>query len=151
MWFMNKIANPLVGLILRSPLHGIMSAAVLLITYRGKKSGSEYTLPVQYVQEGNIIYIVPGAAEKKTWWRNLRGGATVNLRLRGKQLKGRATLLEGETDVESIADAFMLYLKRFPPSAKIHSIRIKEDGSFDLEDIRKAAKSLVFVRVDIKE
>jgi hypothetical protein len=103
------------------------------------------------VQEGNIIYIVPGAAEKKTWWRNLRGGATVNLRLRGKQQLGRAILLEGETDVESIADAFLLYLKRFPPSAKIHSIRIKEDGSFDLEDIRKAAKSLVIVRVDIKE
>jgi deazaflavin-dependent oxidoreductase (nitroreductase family) len=151
MWFMNKIANPLVGLILRSPLHGIMSAAVLLITYRGRKSGREYTLPVQYVQDGETIYIVPGAAEKKTWWRNLRGGATVILRLRGKQKPGRAALLEGETDVESIAAAFTPYLKRFPPSANIYSIRIKEDGSFDLEDIRKAAKSLIIVRVDIKE
>ncbi len=75
MWFMNKIANPFVKLILRSPLHGWMSAAVLLITYRGRKSGKEYTLPVQYVQDGNNVYIVPGFAEKKTWWRNLKGGA----------------------------------------------------------------------------
>jgi deazaflavin-dependent oxidoreductase (nitroreductase family) len=151
MWFMNKIANPFVRLILRSRLHRWMSGAVLLITYRGRKSGREYTLPVQYVQEGNVIYIVPGAAEKKTWWRNLRGGAAVNFRLRGKQLQGHATLLEGETDAEAIAEAFLRYLKRFPLSAKIHSIRIKQDGSFDFQDIRNEAKSLVIVRVDIKE
>jgi deazaflavin-dependent oxidoreductase (nitroreductase family) len=150
MWFMNKIANPLVRLILRSPLHGMMSSALMLITVHGRKSGREYTLPVQYVQEGKIIYIVPGAAEKKTWWRNLRGGATVNFRLRGKQLQGHATLLEGETDAESIAEAFLRYLNRFPPSAKIHSIRIKPDGSFDFQDIRNEAKSLVIVRVDIR-
>ncbi len=47
MWFMNKVANPFVRLILRSPLHGTMSAGLLLITYHGRKSGKEYTLPVQ--------------------------------------------------------------------------------------------------------
>src|SRR5262245_26793300 len=74
MWFMNKFANPFVKLILRSPLHGLMSAAVLLVSYRGRKSGKKYTLPVQYVQDGNNIYIVPGYPEKKTWWHNLEGG-----------------------------------------------------------------------------
>jgi hypothetical protein len=47
MWFMNKIANPFVRLILRSPLHGLFSAALLLITYLGRKSAKEYTLPCQ--------------------------------------------------------------------------------------------------------
>jgi hypothetical protein len=67
MWFMNKFANPFVRLILRSPLHGLMSAALLLISYRGRKSGRKYSLPVQYVQDGNQIYIVPDAPEQKTW------------------------------------------------------------------------------------
>ncbi len=80
MWFMNKIANPLMRLILRSPLHGILGLPLLLITYRGCKSGKEYSLPVQYAQDEHTIYIVPGTPEKKTWWRNLRGGAPVKLR-----------------------------------------------------------------------
>jgi deazaflavin-dependent oxidoreductase (nitroreductase family) len=149
MWFMNKIANPIVRLILRSRWHRWMSATVLLITYRGRKSGREYTLPVQYVQEGKTIYIVPGAAKKKTWWRNLREGAPVTLGLRGKQVPGQATLLEGDKDAKSIAEVFQHYLKVFPPSAKIHSVHIQENGSFDMEDIHKVAKSLIIVRVDL--
>jgi hypothetical protein len=41
MWLMNKIANPFVGWILRSPLDGMMSADVLLITCCERKSGKE--------------------------------------------------------------------------------------------------------------
>jgi hypothetical protein len=67
MAFMNKIINPLVTLILRSYLHGLMSDTVLLITYRGRKTGKDYNLPVQYTQAGNHIYIVPGNPEQKTW------------------------------------------------------------------------------------
>jgi hypothetical protein len=78
MWFMNKFVNPLVRLILRSPLHGLMDGSLLLIIYRGRKSGKDYTLPVQYARDGSTIYIVPGMPEKKTWWRNLRGGAPVD-------------------------------------------------------------------------
>ena len=72
LWFMNKIANPLVCLVLRSSLHRLMSATLLLITYRGRKTGREYSLPVQYAQAGNLIYIMPGLPEQKTWWRNLK-------------------------------------------------------------------------------
>jgi len=94
MWFMNKIANPFVRLILRSPLHDWISAAVLLITYHGRKSGKEYTLPIQYVQDGNHIYIIPGYAEKKTWWRNLKGGMDVQLTIKGQTRSGKGILLE---------------------------------------------------------
>jgi hypothetical protein len=69
MWFMNKVANPFVRLVLRSPWHAKLSAALVLITYKGLKSGKRYTLPVQYAQEGRTLYILPGASEKKTWWR----------------------------------------------------------------------------------
>ena len=63
MWFMNKIVNPLVRLILLSPLHKLMSETLLLLTYRGRRTGIEYSLPVQYVQTGNSVYILPGMPE----------------------------------------------------------------------------------------
>ena len=150
MWFMNKIANPFVKLILRSPLHGWMSAAVLLITYRGRKSGKEFTLPVQYVQDENYVYIVPGDAEKKTWWRNLKGGADVQVTLKGQTRSGVGILLEREADEAEILKAFGLYLKQFPSLAKMHNVRIEADGQPNPDDFRKAAEDILMIRVSLK-
>ena len=150
MWFMNKIINPLMRLMLRSPLHGWMSAAVLLITYRGRKSGQEHTLPVQYVQDASNIYIVPGYAEKKTWWHNLKGGLEVRLRLKGQTLSGYGTLLQPEAEAEEILRAFGLYLQRFPASANLHHVRLAADGQPNLEDLREAVKAIKLVRVQLE-
>jgi deazaflavin-dependent oxidoreductase (nitroreductase family) len=151
MWFMNHIANPFVRLILRSPLHGLFSSALLLITYHGRKSGKEYTLPVQYVQDGNNIYIVPGYAEKKNWWRNLEGGMDVQIRLKGQAMRGAGILFEREADAEEILKGFGLYLQRFPPSAKIHDVRIEADGRLNPDDLREAVKTIKMVRVKLNE
>jgi deazaflavin-dependent oxidoreductase (nitroreductase family) len=146
MWFMNKIANPFVRFILRSPFHKMMSAVVMLITYRGRKSGKTYTLPVNYVQVGKTIYIVPGMPEQKTWWRNLRGGAEVTLALKGKSVSGSAMVLEG--DAEGATEALRHYLTRFRPSAKLHHVRLEADGSFHADDLQKAARDLTVVKVE---
>ena len=151
MWFMNKIANPLVGLILRSRLHGLMSAALLIITYRGRKTGRKFSLPVQYAQDGNIIYIVPGMPEQKTWWRNLKGGAPVQLSLRGETLTGNAILLKPDTDTEAIITGFGLYIQRFPALVKYHHVRIEPDGRFNGEDLRLAAAGVVIIRVELQQ
>lgn len=150
MWFMNKIANPFVKLILRSPLYGWMSAALLLITYRGRKSGKEYTLPVQYVQDGSHIYIVPGYAEKKVWWRNLKGGMTVRLTLKGQTKSGVGILLDHDADAEAIAKGFGLYLRQFPSLAKSHHVRIEADGQPNPDDLVKAVKDILMIKVVLK-
>ncbi|MGD0575822.1 MAG: nitroreductase/quinone reductase family protein [Anaerolineales bacterium] len=146
-WFMNHIANPVVGLILRSPLHGMLSADVLLIRYRGRKSGATYTLPVQYVQSGNAIYILPGSPEHKTWWRNLKGDAPVEILLRRQRLRAEAGLLVGQADLELLCEALALYLQGFPGLIRSYGVHRKPDGSFDAAELRKAAASLVMVRV----
>ena len=149
MWFMNKIANPFVRLILRSPLHVLMSAVILLITYHGHKSGKEYTLPVQYAQNSKTIYIVPGMPEQKTWWRNLKDGSPVRITLRGKILAGNGILLKQDSDAETIIKGLNLYLRRFPALAKYHHVRVDPDGTFKAEDVRKAAETVVMIRVDL--
>jgi deazaflavin-dependent oxidoreductase (nitroreductase family) len=149
MWFMNKIANPFVRLILRSPLHGLMSKTLLLITYRGRKSGKAYTLPVEYTQSGNEIFIVPGTPDRKTWWRNLRGGAPVDIVLRGQRSHGKATALNSGTDCEAVARALGLYLQRLPAAASMHGLQPRTDGGFDPEELHKAALFTVMVRVEL--
>jgi deazaflavin-dependent oxidoreductase (nitroreductase family) len=147
MWFMNKLINPLVRLILRSPLHGLMSGSVLLIIYCGRKSGKEYTLPVQYVRDGNTIYIVPGMPEKKTWWRNLRGGEPVRLLIGGKTLVGDARIMEnGATGTVPALEA---YFKRYPGAARMRNLRPNGSDTFNLGDLSRLAQSTVVVEVKL--
>jgi deazaflavin-dependent oxidoreductase (nitroreductase family) len=149
MWFMNKIANPIVRLILRSPLHTWLSAALLLLTYHGRKSGREYSLPVQYAQDGNTLYIVPGTPEQKTWWRNLQCGAPVHVTLRGKTFPGNGLFLVQDADREAILKGLELYLHRFPPSAKNYHVRMQADGRLNPEDLSNAADSISMIRVEL--
>lgn len=97
-WFM-KVQNPFMKWLLRSPLHGVVSGMYLLITFTGRKSGRTYTTPVQYAQEGDTLHII--TSEGYTWWKNLRGGADVQVHLRGRMYPARA---DTTTDPQTIAD-----------------------------------------------
>ena len=149
MTFMNKIVNPLVRFILRSPLHGMMSNSLLIITCCGRKTGREYYLPVQYAQAGNIIYIVPGMPEQKTWWRNLNEAAPVKLTLRGQSRAGNAVVLKADTDAEAILEGFGVFLRRFPAMAKVIGIRRASDGSFSNKELQLAAVKAIIIRVEL--
>ena len=147
MWFLNWIANPFVRLILRSPFHSLMDSAILLISYKGVKSGKTYTLPVQYAQEEKNIYIIPGMAQKKVWWRSLRNGSQVKLLLKGRLLSAHAVVLQGPSETDQIVRAMAVYLKRFPESAAVHNIQADGAGSFNPDDILRAASSTIIVKV----
>lgn len=151
MWFMNKIVNPLVRQILRSPLHKIMSDTLLIITFCGRKTGREYSLPVQYVQSGNTIYIMPGMPEQKNWWRNLLEAAPVQLTLRGQTLAGNAIVLDPNSDSEAILQGLGLYLQHFPALAKANHILLQTDGRFTAEELRMAAAHAVIIRVELSK
>ena len=81
---LNGVANPTMKLLLRSPLHRMASGSTMLITVTGRKTGARYTTPVNYVRDGSTLTVF--SWRQRTWWRNLRGGAPVALRLRGPSL-----------------------------------------------------------------
>lgn len=83
-----RIQNPFMKWLLRSPLHGMVSGMYLLMTFTGRKSGTVYTTPVQYHRDGKRVVVVTSRAYK--WWKNLEGGTTVRLRLRGQDQVARA-------------------------------------------------------------
>ena len=151
MWFMNNIANPFVRLILLSPFYRLLGASLLLISYRGRKSGKEYTLPVQYAQAGNHIYIVPGMPEKKIWWHNLKGGAQVRVTLAGQNVAANGRLLEQESEGETLVKGLSLYLQRFPALAKSFQVGSGASGHFNGADLRAACARLVMIRVELSQ
>jgi deazaflavin-dependent oxidoreductase (nitroreductase family) len=118
MWFMNHVFNPIVRWVLSSRLHALMSKNVLLIAFRGRKSGKEYSTPVQFAQEDKQVWILVGFAEKKNWWHNLMGGAPVRLCIEGKWQDGQAVLLKGEPDRDAILVGLKQIFKKSPAYQK---------------------------------
>jgi hypothetical protein len=90
----NRSGNQAVRLLLLSPLHGAASGRLALITVTGRRTGRRHTFPVGYTRAGDEVRIPVLWPERKLWWRNLRGGAPVRLRLRGRERSGHAEARE---------------------------------------------------------
>jgi deazaflavin-dependent oxidoreductase (nitroreductase family) len=86
--------NRLVLAILRSPVHRLLSRMALELRYTGRRSGLEYTLPVQYARDGDRLVILPQSAPPSTWWRNFRQPRPVTVRLVGTLRTGTAVVVE---------------------------------------------------------
>jgi hypothetical protein len=85
----NNTLNRAVRPLLRSPLHGVLSDRLALLTVTGRRTGRVFTFPVNYQEHDGVLTFVPQSPERKRWWRNLTGaGAPVRVRLRGVERTG---------------------------------------------------------------
>ena len=84
-------ANPLVRWLLGSRLAGPLAKNLLLLRYKGRKSGRTFSTPMGYVREGKRVVVV--TSPTYTWWRNVVAGADVEVRLDGHWRTARAQLL----------------------------------------------------------
>ena len=103
--------NTMAMAVLRSPLHGTMSKSLLVLTYEGRRSGKPYELPLQYVEDRGTSYIWAGNADTKTWWRNFEAPASVVVRLRGRDVHAKASLVD---DDRRRAELLRMYVDRYP-------------------------------------
>ena len=136
MWY-----NPIMRGLLNSPLHLILSKNMMLMTYTGRKSGKSYTTPMNYLALNGALYTT--SYRDRVWWRNLRDGADVKLRLRGKDVTARSGIIE---DQSAVADALQQYFKTAPHLAKYMDVALDEAGDPDGEDIARLAQGMVVVR-----
>jgi deazaflavin-dependent oxidoreductase (nitroreductase family) len=127
--------------ILRSPMHGMVSKTMLLITFTGRKSGKTYTTPVDYSQDGDQVTIFTHA----NWWKNLNGGSPVTLRMRGRDLQGIAEPVA--EDKGAVAAGLMEHLRKVPSDAKYYGVTFDDQKNPRAEEVEKAAQSAVMIRV----
>ncbi|MBA2344275.1 MAG: nitroreductase family deazaflavin-dependent oxidoreductase [Rubrobacter sp.] len=97
------LMNRFPALLLRSPLHGLMSKKFLLITFAGRKSGKRYTIPVSYLREGDAYLMTTDSP----WWKNLRGGAPVRLRVKNKEIPALGDTITDEREVTQVLERFL--------------------------------------------
>jgi deazaflavin-dependent oxidoreductase (nitroreductase family) len=133
--------NSAMKFMLRSPVHGMVSKTVLLISFTGRKSGKIYTTPVSYSQQGDQVSIFTHA----TWWKNLRNSPEVLLRIQGRELQGLAEPVAG--DKQAIAAGLSAHLRVVPSDARYYGVTFDEHGNPRSEEVEQAVQSVVMVRV----
>lgn len=139
-----KTGNFFMKVLLGSPIHGILSKNTLLISFTGRKTGKTYTTPVNYTQDENTIWITSN--RDRVWWRNLEGGASVSLRLRGKKVRGQAEIFK---DDKRVAQGLLAFLKPKPDYAKYFDIALEENGLPKAGDVLKAAARRVVIKISL--
>lgn len=135
--------NSAMRFFLRSPMHGMVSKTVLLITFTGRKSGKTYTTPVSYSQHGDQVYIFTHA----NWWKNLRNGASVTLHMQGRELQGLAEPVA--EDQGAIAAGLTAHLRKVPSDARFYGVTFDDHGNPRTEEVKKAVQTVVMIRIEL--
>lgn len=99
--FLFKLTNPLMKLILNSPLHGGISRRLMVLSFTGRKTGKRYSTPVGYVRQGSAIYVFTHSP----WRTNFQKPAAVTMRIQGKVVNGTASLVNDPTKVKEVIRA----------------------------------------------
>ncbi len=135
--------NDFMSWVLRSPFHGMLSDGMMLMTVTGCKTGKKFTFPVGYYPEDGCLWVI--TSRDRTWWKNLRGGAEVDLLLKRKPVKAFA---EPDLDEKAVEARMVEYLRHVPQAAKPMKVRI-ENGKPNPQDIADTAKDRLFVRLKL--
>lgn len=138
-----KVANDLVTFLLSSPLHKLISNQLLLLTYTGRKSGKQVTVPLGYVREGNTILLLTDHA----WYKSLLTNPQVSLRIQGKTYMGSA---EVTADDKAEVEREMIYfVKQRPGGARAYGVKMLPSDEPDLETVKQAAQRFTAIRIPL--
>ena len=132
--------NDFVKLALRSPLNSLLGNT-MLITVTGRRTGRKISLPVNYQQQGNTLWVI--SSRDRTWWRNLLPGADVEVLLHGHVFTGYGEAIVAES---AVAAQLAEYVRLTPGIARYIGLRL-ENGVPNAEDLERLAAQRLFVRI----
>lgn len=131
--------NAVVRLLLRSPLHRMMSHNTLVLAVTGRKTGKVYRVPVSYSPDGSDLVCFTDAP----WWKNLHPSAPVIAIIDGQRRSATAEAMSGPVVVEPLAR----HLRLVPRDAKYHAVRLRARNEPDEGDLERAAHTTAMIRL----
>ena len=111
-----RLANPVVRAVLASPAHRLLSGRLLVLGYRGRRSGKTFRIPLLYAvtKDARLVSLAVGA-ERKLWWRAFGEPTAATLILRGRTVDVVGAVASGAARDVALA----AYLERHPRSARV--------------------------------
>ena len=145
-WVTNRVANPVLRRLLRTPLGHRLGRSLAVLRYHGRRTGRTHELVVQYVRSGPTVWVLVARSGGTTWWHNLETPAEVDLWLAGERFRGHAVAVVGEQQPAEARRGLVAYLAGAPKAAS--SLGLGHTAGPDA--VAEAARQSVLVRADLR-
>ena len=139
-------ANPFVRQILARTSGGRLGMSLMLLRFRGLKSGRSFTTPVGYARQGDTVVVVTSPTYR--WWRNILDGAEVQARLDGRWRAGRARIVDPNDPGYDEAVALQV-AQRGPRTLRGFGIDVDDHGRVSAAGRAVAAARAHIVRIEL--
>lgn len=90
--------NPLVMKLLRSRFHPMLSGALCIVSWSGRKSGQRFSIPTGYQRDGDDVVILLSRIGKKSWWKNFRSPWPADLLIAGRDRTAMGEVVAAGSD-----------------------------------------------------
>jgi hypothetical protein len=144
-WATNRIVNPVLRPVLRTPAGRWLGGSLLLMRYHGRRTGRAHEVVVQYARSGPTVWVLVGQAAQKSWWHNLQAPAEVDLWLAGERFRARAVAVVGAEHPAEALRGLVVYLARRPGAARAVGV----GSPVDADAVAEAASRIVLVRAEL--
>lgn len=94
-----RIVNPLLRKLLGTPLAGSLRKQLMVLNFRGRKSGREFSIPVSAHHIDGALYAIANAG----WKHNFSGGADAEVLHNGKTTKMHGEVIADPAAVADLA------------------------------------------------
>lgn len=142
-----RVVNPVIKVLLRSPLHRPFSRHLMLLAFRGRKTGKTYEVVVgRHELDGALL--VPTGTTGRRWRLNFRGGTSVEVTLEGRRQRGWGELVE---EPDEVARVHQLLLDRVgPKNARRLGLRVNVNREPTEEELKVPLAGRGVVRIELE-
>ena len=140
-----KIINPLTIAIAKSPLHFLISQNLVVLNFKGIKTGKNYALPVSYFEDppGKLSCVTD---RPNIWWRNLLDATTIKILYKGRLTDALVTIeYQNNKIIADQLDALCTHSRIDGFFAKVGY----KNGKPVQKDIEKAASLMTLIQLSI--
>ncbi len=138
-----SLINPAMNRLLHSAWHKSMSGRIMAVSYKGRKSGKDYTTPVSYYRDGNTVYCFTNGS----WRFNFVNETPATLRLRGEDYESTGVILQENRARQ--ADIMTEYFKAVPQDKKFYGVKCDSDGEPVRSQVEQAMQVIEIIRFEI--
>jgi len=139
-----RIMNPLMIALLRSPVHGLLSRTIMVISFKGRVSSREYSTPVSYYRVDGRIYCFTHAE----WWRNFAEGTQVKVLVQGVSMPGQATADVHDQGRKTAILGQMLAANKM--DTRFYGVAFDAAGKPNEGEVAAAAEQAVMVEINVE-
>ena len=136
MKYLFRFINPFVRVILKSPIHFILSHQILLFRVIGRKSKKIYEIPASYAHINDVLVCV--TLRENLWWKNFIDIENQDIYFKGKKINKKISI--NFSDDNFVRTKLKELIEHNPIDAFFAGVKLDRNKVPNSEDLDKAAK-----------